>query len=235
MVIPTIEARTATSGHLRLTPTQTHGSWSSAPLTFTLRVATLSQAAFPSAASPSRALRSLPLSVMMSGTLYWGNGNLNLRGTGGYFWSSTPYTYTHSHSLNFDSSNVGSKYGYDKTRGLSLRCIARFFVLFLPELSAASLFRLCCRAVSTGSVVIPSIEVRAATSGHLRLTPTQIHSTCSSTLLMSALSMAVISHSASPSAASPVLLAFFFQSSPQPSSFGYDVGRSRLEQWSSHQ
>ena len=150
---------------------------------------------------------------MLSGYLYWGNGGLYDRGAYGLFWSSTPYIYAASHSLDFRSPNVTPKGGNNKPYGFTLRCVARFFrtstyaqkiiVPFLPELSAAFLFRLCCRAVSTGSVVISAIEVRAATSGHLRLTPTRIHGSWSSTPLILTLKMATISQAAIPSAASP--------------------------------
>ena len=51
-MISSVEVRTASSGHLRLTPTQVHGSCTSAPLTLTLRMAAVSQAAIHSAASP---------------------------------------------------------------------------------------------------------------------------------------------------------------------------------------
>ncbi|MBR3180932.1 hypothetical protein IKF63_02535 [Candidatus Saccharibacteria bacterium] len=103
---------------------------------------------------PSRALRSLPLSVMMSGYLSWDSDNLGNRGTHGYFWSSTPYAYTYSHNLNFASTSVNPMYGSSKPNGLPLRCVVRLKKRFV-----------------------------------------------------------------------------FFQSSPQPSSFGYDVGHSQLEQW----
>ena len=73
----------------------------------------------------SRALRSLPLSVMMSGVLSWSSGNLSNRGTNGYFRSSTPYAYTASHGLGFNSAGVNPKSGYYKPDGLALRCVAR--------------------------------------------------------------------------------------------------------------
>ena len=78
----------------------------------------------------SRALRSLPLSVMMSGNLNWNSGNLVLRGTGGYLWSSTPYAYINSRYLYFYSSVVGPKDGSSKPYGLALRCVARFLCAF---------------------------------------------------------------------------------------------------------
>ncbi|MBR3180510.1 hypothetical protein IKF63_00285 [Candidatus Saccharibacteria bacterium] len=90
----------------------------------------------------SRALRSLPLSVMMSGALAWSSGGLYNRGTGGYFWAATPYSYTYSWDLYFSSTSVNPKDSSYKPHGFSLRCVVRLFVTFLPELSAAFLFRL---------------------------------------------------------------------------------------------
>ena len=113
----------------------------------------------------SRALRSLPLSVMMSGYFAWSSGGFNSRGANGNFWASTPYSYTDSRYLRFDSTTVYPKSGASKPYGLTLRCVARFKIFthvppqylfggslgaqnsmllarFLPELSAAFLFRL---------------------------------------------------------------------------------------------
>ena len=79
---------------------------------------------------------------MMSGTLFWVSGNLNSRGTYGYFWASTPLSYANSRRLYFYSTNVNPKDGGYKPYGFTLRRVAQFFAPFLPELSAASLFRL---------------------------------------------------------------------------------------------
>ena len=77
----------------------------------------------------SRALRSLPLSAMLSGYLYWSSGNLVVRGTSGYFWASTPYAYTYSRTLYFYSTLVSPKHGDVKPNGFTLRCVARIFRL----------------------------------------------------------------------------------------------------------
>ena len=79
---------------------------------------------------PSRALRSLPLSVMMSGNLYWVYGNPDNRGTYGNFWASRPYSYTDSRLLVFGSTNVYSKSGYYKLGGFPLRCVALSHSIF---------------------------------------------------------------------------------------------------------
>ena len=78
----------------------------------------------------------------MSGYLGWGSGNLIYRGTDGRFWASTPVTYTSSQRLYFYSTNIYPKNGDNKPYGLPIRCVARFTCVFLPELSAAFLFRL---------------------------------------------------------------------------------------------
>ena len=77
----------------------------------------------------SRALRSLPLSVMLSGNLSWVAGNLYNRGTSGYFWASTPTSYTNSRLLYFYSTNVSPKNNSDKPGGFTLRCVACIFRL----------------------------------------------------------------------------------------------------------
>ena len=144
----------------------------------------------------------------MSGYLFWGSGTLYSRGTYGSFWASMPLSYTDSRHLHFSSTFVIPKFGSNKPYGFTLRCVAQLFVPFLPELSAAFLFRLCCWVISPGAVVLSTVVVRAATSGHLRLTPTQIHGTCTSTPLMLILRLTTISPTAYPSAASPILFAY---------------------------
>ncbi|MBR3180979.1 hypothetical protein IKF63_02785 [Candidatus Saccharibacteria bacterium] len=62
---------------------------------------------------------------MMSGLLYWGSGNLVVRGTSGYFWASTPYAYTYSRYLGFYSTNVTPKDGDNKPSGFTLRRVAQ--------------------------------------------------------------------------------------------------------------
>ncbi|MBR3180888.1 hypothetical protein IKF63_02315 [Candidatus Saccharibacteria bacterium] len=62
---------------------------------------------------------------MMTGILYWNSGNLGSRGTFGYFWASTPNSYTDSRSLYFLSTNVYPKRNNAKPHGFTLRCVAR--------------------------------------------------------------------------------------------------------------
>ena len=73
---------------------------------------------------PSRALRSLPLSVMVSGYYGWQGGGLFNRGMYGHFWTSTPNSYTNSQYLYFYSTLVGPKNNTYKPYGLTLRCVA---------------------------------------------------------------------------------------------------------------
>ena len=153
-----------------------------------------------------RALRSLPLSVMMSGYLSWSHGNHSNRGTGSVFWASTLSSYIFSRHLRFYSTNVSPKDNGYRPYGFTLRRVtltfrnfhpcSKFFASFLPELSAAFLFRLCCRAFSTGTVVISAVEVRTAASGHLPPTYIQIRATCTSAPLALALRLATVSQAA---------------------------------------
>ena len=139
----------------------------------------------------------------MSGYLNWSWGNLYGRGTGSNFWASTHNSYTNSRDLGFGSANVGPKNNVDKSYGFALRRVAQLFAPFLPELSATFLFRLCCRAISTGATAVSGAKVRMAASGHLPPTRMQIRTNCTSSPLASPLRLAPISRSAQPSAASP--------------------------------
>ncbi|MBR3180512.1 hypothetical protein IKF63_00295 [Candidatus Saccharibacteria bacterium] len=75
----------------------------------------------------SRALRSLPLSVMMSGSYGWNSGNSDwgVRNGYGYFWSSTLGSYPGSRLLSFFSTNVYPMGGSNKPNGFTLRCVAQ--------------------------------------------------------------------------------------------------------------
>ena len=73
----------------------------------------------------SRKARNYPLSIIFSGDYYWVNGDLYNRGAAGFYWSSAPYAYTNSRDLGFHSTVVDTQSGYDKTYGLTVRCVAR--------------------------------------------------------------------------------------------------------------
>ena len=81
--------------------------------------------AINSSEAGSRAIRSFPLSLVFSGNYYWYSGGLNSRGTGGLYWSSTPYAATNSRYLYFNSTRVYPQGGDYKTYGLTVRCVAR--------------------------------------------------------------------------------------------------------------
>ena len=214
----------AASGPLRLTPTQIHGTCTSTPLAFSLRMSAISRTAFPSAASPSRALRSLPLSVMMTGYLDWGNGLLGVRGTHGYFWSSTPYTYTNSLHLFFNSTSIYPKAGSNKPYGFMLRCVARFTYAF----SSRALRSLPLSVMVSGYLhwVSGTLGYRG-TNGHF-WTSTPAAYTGSRYLDFN--STEVYPKGGGNKSYGVSLRCVAFQSSPQPSSFGYDVGLLRLAQ-----
>ncbi len=71
-----------------------------------------------------------PLSLVYSGYYPWVYGNLNTRGSYGYFWSSTPYSAAHAHYLYFNSTRLLPQYGGDKVGGYSIRCVVRKVFLF---------------------------------------------------------------------------------------------------------
>ena len=70
-------------------------------------------------------MHKLPLSIPFTGNYYWQGGNLNYRGTNGYFWSSTVYDATYARHLNFNSTYVGPQNGSNKVNGFTVRCVAR--------------------------------------------------------------------------------------------------------------
>ncbi|MBR3204400.1 hypothetical protein IKF81_01825 [Candidatus Saccharibacteria bacterium] len=66
-----------------------------------------------------------PLSLVYSGGYAWVNGNLNLRGSRGHFWSSTPYSTANAHFLSFDSTRLIPQYGSNKEDGFIIRCVVQ--------------------------------------------------------------------------------------------------------------
>ena len=64
-----------------------------------------------------------PLSLVYSGRYYWIHGNLNDRGSYGYFWSSTPDSTASAHYLYFDSTRLVPQNGYNKIFGFTIRCV----------------------------------------------------------------------------------------------------------------
>ena len=63
---------------------------------------------------------------MMSGYYDWHNGNSDwgAKNGRGRFWSSTPYVYTYSRYLYFNSTEVLPRDGSYKPNGFTLRCVA---------------------------------------------------------------------------------------------------------------
>jgi hypothetical protein len=51
------------------------------------------------------------------------DGTLNYRGNFGYYWSSTEFG-SFAWDLYFFNGNAGTSYGYYRTLGLSVRCVA---------------------------------------------------------------------------------------------------------------
>ena len=240
---------------------QAHGTCTSTPLTLTLRVAAISRTAYLSAASPSRALRSLPLSVMMSGDYIWHTGTLYGGGTHGFFWASMPGSYTHSRDIYFGSSNFYPMDGRYKPYGCTLRCVARNHQKPHPystsnnfsELSSA--LQILC---TISSRALRSLPLSVMMSGYYdwhngnsdwgAKNGRGVFWVSTSDSYTNSRVLYFYSIIADPKRGNHKSSGFtircvarlkkrfvFFQSSPQPSSFGYDVGHSLLGQWSSRQ
>ncbi|MBR3204397.1 hypothetical protein IKF81_01810 [Candidatus Saccharibacteria bacterium] len=69
--------------------------------------------------------RKTPLSLVYSGIYDWVHGNLYYRGSGGDFWSSTPYSATVAYDLNFNSTRLMPQHGVSKIDGFTIRCVVR--------------------------------------------------------------------------------------------------------------
>ena len=79
-----------------------------------------------SSAEGAAMLHKMPLSIVFSGYYGWVNGNLNSRGSYGYYWSSTPYSlYYGAYYLYFGSTYVHPQRSSDKPNGFTIRCVAR--------------------------------------------------------------------------------------------------------------
>ncbi|MBR3204596.1 hypothetical protein IKF81_02865 [Candidatus Saccharibacteria bacterium] len=64
-----------------------------------------------------------PLSLVYSGYYVWANGSIDDRGSGGNFWSSTPYSAASAHDLNFYSTRLVPQYAPNKIHGFTIRCV----------------------------------------------------------------------------------------------------------------
>ncbi len=128
-----------------------------------------------------------PLSLVYSGGYSGVYGNLYDRGSGGYFWSSTPYLAAYAHRLYFYSTRLIPQSGGDKMYGLTIRCVERQIVyktmtLLLLLMFRKLLFPLSTPGSTTGYMVISTLVAQAATSGRLRRAPQQALTTCTSAL-----------------------------------------------------
>ncbi|MBR5409028.1 hypothetical protein IK112_03810 [Candidatus Saccharibacteria bacterium] len=65
--------------------------------------------------------RRYPLSYVFSGRYAWGNGNLGVQDSFGYWWSTTAYSDSNAYFLYVDSSTLTPQYNYNKANGFALR------------------------------------------------------------------------------------------------------------------
>ena len=70
-------------------------------------------------------LLSFPLSFLRSGYYNYDTGNLNNRGSRGYFWSSFANSTANSRGLGFYSTYLYPQNDYNKGNGFAVRCVAR--------------------------------------------------------------------------------------------------------------
>ncbi|MBQ6147648.1 InlB B-repeat-containing protein, partial [Candidatus Saccharibacteria bacterium] len=80
---------------------------------------------YESATEPSLRMHQAPLSIIYSGFYGWVNGNLDIVGSGGYYWSSTLGDNVYSFSLNFYGNFVNPQTYVNKTYGFAVRCVNR--------------------------------------------------------------------------------------------------------------
>ena len=66
-----------------------------------------------------------PLSFVRGGYYLYSGGNLNYRGSNGYYWESRVGSGTTAYGLGFYSTDLTPQYGNLKGYGFSLRCLAR--------------------------------------------------------------------------------------------------------------
>ena len=71
----------------------------------------------------SSALRPAPMNLTLSGYAY--SSSMNDQGSGGYYWSSTVYSFSNAYSLYLNSSGVTPSDYSTKFYGFSVRCVAR--------------------------------------------------------------------------------------------------------------
>ena len=71
----------------------------------------------------SSALRSAPMNLTLSG--YASSSSMYDQGSGGYYWSSTVYSFSNAYSLYLNSSGVTPSDYSTKFYGFSVRCVAR--------------------------------------------------------------------------------------------------------------
>ena len=77
-------------------------------------------------AKSSQTMRQIPLSIPFSGYYSWGSGVLGVRGSYGFFWSSTARSNgTSAYNLDFTSTNVNPQSSGNKVSGSTVRCVQK--------------------------------------------------------------------------------------------------------------
>ena len=76
-------------------------------------------------ASNDYGIQRAPLSFVRGGYYFYSNGNLNNRGSYGYYWESKVYGAASAYFLYFYSTYLYPQNGNSKGNGFSARCVAR--------------------------------------------------------------------------------------------------------------
>jgi hypothetical protein len=70
-------------------------------------------------------MHKLPLSIPSTGHYHWQSGNLDYRGSGGFYWSSSLSGKTAAYSLSFHGTSMVPQNNDTKTVGFTVRCVMR--------------------------------------------------------------------------------------------------------------
>ena len=66
-----------------------------------------------------------PLSILRGGYYYYSNGNLDDRGSNGFYWEGKTNSETYARYLHFASTRLLPQYNSNKGDGYSIRCVVR--------------------------------------------------------------------------------------------------------------
>ena len=119
----------------------------------------------------SSALRSSPVNVALSGDVY--SGLRLVRGSNGYYWSSTVVSGRGAYNLFLDASNVHVANDGDKNAGVSVRCIADDKLTFDNIASMQDMTPEICAATTTPNRTATTLDTDGSHHGDPNYVPTK--------------------------------------------------------------